>query len=241
MKNIPSSGDIYQSNISIDAKLYKEAQVINSIISSLVTIGDQSIIVDSRINNNTSINRRNYILRSKIGSYTYTGIGSMVRSSSIGNFCSISWNVSVGGGNHDHSKVTTSPLSRFYELDSGKRNQQAKLELSKTFEKQSSCTIGNDVLISSGATILRGLEIGNGAVIGAGAVVTRDVEPYSIVAGVPAEVIKMRFEGRVIEALQKIQWWSWPPDIIRENLKIIYSTDVDDKVVEQLIRISETI
>ena len=72
--------------------------------------------------------------------------------------------------------------------------------------------IGNDVWVGYGATILRGVNIGNGAIIGAGAVVTKDVPPYAVVAGVPAKIIRFRFDDNKIDSLQKSNWWDKPFD-----------------------------
>jgi serine acetyltransferase len=74
-----------------------------------------------------------------------------------------------------------------------------------------------------GALILSGVKIGNGAVVAAGAVVTRDVAPYAVVGGVPATLIKMRFDPDQIAALEKIQWWNWPIEKIKENLDLFYA------------------
>ncbi|WP_372995815.1 CatB-related O-acetyltransferase [Lutispora sp.] len=238
---VSSDAVITDSKIGDKVKIYKNAEVRKSSLEEYVSIGDQTIVLNSNIKNNSSINRRNYIYRSSIGSYTYTGIGSMIRSAEIGNFCSISWNVSVGGGNHQYNNVTTSPLWRFHMMDSFAKNPKTDIELSKTFNKQAPCIIGNDVWIGTNAVILRDISIGNGAIIGAGAIVTKDVEPYSIVAGVPARVIKKRFDDKTIELLEKIQWWSWPKEIIRDNLELIYSSAVDDNVIEKLMQISNSI
>ncbi|MDJ1433536.1 CatB-related O-acetyltransferase [Halostagnicola sp. A-GB9-2] len=78
-------------------------------------------------------------------------------------------------------------------------------------------TIGNDVWIGIGSTVLSGVTVGNGAVIGAGSVVTNDVKPYSIVGGVPAEHIKWRFPEEVREKLLEIEWWTWDEATIRDN------------------------
>lgn len=69
--------------------------------------------------------------------------------------------------------------------------------------------IGNDVWIGYGAVILRGVSIGDGAIVGAGAVVTKDVDPYTIVGGVPAKTIRKRFNEKIIRQLLKIKWWDW--------------------------------
>ncbi|MFA5644412.1 MAG: hypothetical protein WC928_02690 [Patescibacteria group bacterium] len=234
--NLNNFEDVVVENSTIEenVKIYKGAEVKNSFLEKDVSIGNHTIIQDSIIKSNSALNRRNYILRSKIGNYTYTGMNTVIRSADIGNFCSISWNVSIGGGNHDYTKLTTSLLSRFYMLDSENQEEKREKELQKTFKNMKPCLIGNDVLISSNVTILRNLKIGNGAVIGAGAVVTKDVEPYSIVVGVPARTIKKRFDDKTISILEEIKWWDWPKDIIRENLDLIYSTVIDDQAIEKL-------
>jgi acetyltransferase-like isoleucine patch superfamily enzyme len=86
--------------------------------------------------------------------------------------------------------------------------------------------IGNDVWLGYGSMIMSGVGIGDGAVIAAGAVVTRDVEPYSIVAGNPARLIKKRFDEETIDKLLKIKWWDWPVEKINNNLNLIYNIDV---------------
>lgn len=86
--------------------------------------------------------------------------------------------------------------------------------------------IGNDVWLASGCSILSGVSIGDGAVVAARAVVTRDVEPYAVVAGNPASLIRYRFEREIREALQKIAWWHWPEAEIRQICKLLCSNDL---------------
>lgn len=234
--NYISSDAVLINNIlGNNLRIYKNAEVKNSRLDDYVLIGDEAIVVKSYLESNSEINRRNWIVGSKIGSYTYTGLGTSILYAEIGSFCSISWNVSIGGANHDYNKVTTSRLTRYYSMDTGKpvnNNDDDYLE---------PCVIGNDVWIASNVVILRGVKIGNGAVIGASSVVTKDVEPYSIVVGVPARVIKKRFDDNTISVLEKIQWWNWPKDIIRVNLDLIYSSTVDDTVINKLVDISKNI
>jgi len=103
-------------------------------------------------------------------------------------------------------------------------------------------TVGNDVWIGARATVLSGVTIGDGAVVGAGAVVTDDVEPYAVVAGVPAERIKWRFPEDVREKLLDLEWWRWDEATIRENRDFFERelTDSDDvpaadEVVEESV------
>jgi len=88
-------------------------------------------------------------------------------------------------------------------------------------------SIGNDVWIGRETLILSGVTIGDGAVIGARAVVTKDVEPYSIVAGNPARLIRKRFDDKTIHRLLEIRWWDWPPEKINENLHVICTNNLE--------------
>lgn len=84
------------------------------------------------------------------------------------------------------------------------------------------CKIGNDVWLGKDVLITNGADIGNGVVAGAGAVITKDVPDYAVVAGVPARIIRYRYEEEEIEALNRIAWWNWPDEKIRENYEDFY-------------------
>src|SRR5690606_26331397 len=231
---IHSDAIVQTSKLEDNITIYKGALVKNSELSKNVSIGNDTVIEKSKIFNNTAINRRNYILQSEIGDYCYTGIGTMILSSVVGKFCSISWNVSIGGANHEHNNASTFPKWRFELMDTGSFENSDKYN-------DVPCIIGNDVLISTNAIILRDVKIGDGAVIGAGAVVTKDVEPYSIVAGVPAKKIKMRFEEEIVKALLEIKWWDWPIETIRENQELLFSTELYKEAIEKMKEIALTI
>jgi virginiamycin A acetyltransferase len=218
---------------------FRGSEVENSVIGSDVVIGNDAIVIDSEIGDFISINRRNYILRSRIGSFTYTGIGTSIRSAQVGKFCSLAWDISIGGGNHEFDMVTTSPLWRLHKL-SGEQGK-AKGELEKRYQIFGETTIGNDVWIASNVTVLRRVHIGDGAIIGAGAIVTKDVPPYTIVAGVPAKPMKKRFPDHIIEALLEIKWWDWPVDVIKANIDLIYNTKLDEDVIEKMQNIKASL
>ena len=107
------------------------------------------------------------------------------------------------------------------------------------FEELLPVTIGNDVWIGAGAIILDGVTIGDGAVIAAGAVVVRDVEPYSIVGGVPAKLIRNRFNEETMRLLFQIKWWDWPLDTLKQTTHLLHSEDPAD--FEKLIDYSNSI
>jgi hypothetical protein len=92
------------------------------------------------------------------------------------------------------------------------------------------CSIGNDVWIGHNVTVLSGVTVGNGAVIAAGAVVTKDVAPYTIVAGVPARFVRRRFSDEIAQRIEALAWWDWPDDAIRR-----VSPDVRDLDVEAFL------
>jgi acetyltransferase-like isoleucine patch superfamily enzyme len=91
-------------------------------------------------------------------------------------------------------------------------------------------SIGNDVWIGQDVLILSGVTIGDGAVIGAGSVVAHDVEPFSIWVGNPARFVRRRFPPETIAALQRIAWWDWPIERVKEAWPLLCSADVDDFV-----------
>lgn len=127
----------------------------------------------------------------ELGDYSYFAMNAHAANVKIGKFCSIGPNFCCGLGIHPTDGISTSPY--FYR---GK------------IEEHKSVTIGNDVFIGANVTILDGVSIGDGAVIGAGAVVTKDIPPYAIAVGVPAKVIKYRFDEQTIQKLQEKEWWN---------------------------------
>lgn len=95
----------------------------------------------------------------------------------------------------------------------------------KTYPQKGDIVIGNDVWIGYNATILAGVTIGHGAIIAANATVTKDVEPYSIVGGNPAQLIRKRFSNETIEKLLAIAWWDWDLEKITRNVQHLTGND----------------
>lgn len=141
---------------------------------------------------------------------------------SIGAFCSINNTVEIAGPNHPTQYISTHPF--FYNrLIHGEESVPPLLDhdedVIEAVRDNEKIIIGNDVWIGKKVLLLPSIKIGNGAIIGAGAVVTKDVPDYAIVAGVPAKVIRYRFSPSEIAKLNKIAWWDWDDEKIKENMQ----------------------
>ena len=143
----------------------------------------------------------------RIGDYTYIMHNSTIRNTTIGKYCSIGENFNSGLAIHPVSYLSTSPL--FY---STKKQLGVSLVDKDLVSEYEPVNIGNDVFIGANVSILSGVTIGDGAILGTGAVVTKDVPPYSVVGGVPAKIIKYRFNEEQIKHLLSIKWWDWDTD-----------------------------
>jgi len=140
-----------------------------------------------------------------------------------GAFCSFGANIRVMvGGHHATNFITTYPFGRIHENVFGTET--------RTYVNRGDVLIGNDVWIGDNVTIMGGVTIGDGAVIGCNAVVTKDVEPYSIVAGNPGRFIRYRFSKEVIRQLLEIKWWDLPLNIIQEIVPYLMSPNIEENI-----------
>lgn len=141
------------------------------------------------------------LINVKMGKYSYCGNYTTIVNTDIGSYCSIASYCAVGGGTHPIEYVSTSPV--FYAGRNIFRHHISNLDYSNDVK----VIIGNDVWIGEAVFISPGVKIGDGAIVGAHSVVTKDVEPYSIVAGVPAKHLRYRFTENVKDMLLKTRWW----------------------------------
>lgn len=145
----------------------------------------------------------------RIGDYSYLNAGTVIASGAIGKFCSIGYFCQIGLPEHPLAYISTSP--RTY----GPRNIFSAP--CRWDDYPNPPEIGNDVWIASHVVILQGIRIADGAVVGAGSVVTRDVEPYTIVCGVPARPVRARFSEEEIRILLDLRWWDQSEDELRRQ------------------------
>jgi virginiamycin A acetyltransferase len=138
----------------------------------------------------------------------------------IGRFCSIAAETRfiMNGGNHPTDWFTTFPFPVF-----GNGWERATPD---AWPNRGDTVVGHDVWIGYGCTIMPGVHIGNGAIVATRSVVTRDVPPFAIVGGNPAEVIRYRFEEPTRTALSEIAWWDWDPETITRHVDAICSGDL---------------
>lgn len=142
----------------------------------------------------------------------------------IGKFCAIAEGIKfiMNGANHRMDGITTYPFNIFA---GGWEKVTPKLE---QLPFKGDTVIGNDVWIGQNVTIMPGVKIGDGAIIATNSTVTKDIEPYVIVGGNPAKVIKKRFSDEIIELLLELQWWNWDEKKIFENLEVLVAaSDID--------------
>ena len=144
--------------------------------------------------------------QSTLGDYSYIMQHSQVMQTQIGKFCSIASFVRLNPGNHPLERPTSHHMT--YRARQYGFSDADDLEFF-AWREAHPVTIGHDVWIGHNVTVLPGVTIGNGAAVGAGAIVTKDVAPYTVVAGVPAKPIKMRFDDATITKLEAMQWWDW--------------------------------
>lgn len=161
-------------------------------------------IKNSQVHHTSIVYSASDVYNSTVARYSYIGNYSKVINTDVGSFCSISNNVTIGAEEHPSDWVSTSPVFQNIK-NSGSTVRFARHELPSLPRT----IIGNDVWVGHGATVKAGVHIGNGAVIAGSAVVTKDVPPYAIVGGIPARIIRYRFDEQTISELNKSEWWNY--------------------------------
>ncbi len=193
------------------------------------------------INENEGYNKEDIIYRGcRVGRYTYGYkelLSAYPMASSIGRYCSINVTARIWN-NHPVDYITTHPFldyPLFYGWEAYESRREYSYQYGKYFHNSRyensplrnnrEIIIGNDVWIGANVIILPGVNIGDGAIIAAGAVVTKSVEPYAVVGGIPAKVIKYRFAEEDIACLESAKWWDWSVEKIEKNMELFYQPE----------------
>ena len=190
---------------------YNEIYIKPTIKNSNIIVGDFSYIADSDFESHVT--------------HLYDWNGDKLI---IGKFCQIASGVEfiMNGANHQMNSVSTFP---FYTLEGWDMKPPAQEDL----PLKGDTIVGNDVWIGQNAAILPGVHIGDGAIIGANSIVGQNVEPYTIVVGNPATVLRKRFDDELIELLLRFKWWDKSIDDINELIPLLTCSKLD-RVKEEI-------
>jgi len=178
------------------------------------TLHDPVSINESELGRWTEVRRGARLNESTLGEYTYVMERAQLDFTTIGTFGSIASDARLGPTNHPIDRPTAHHFTyRAAMYDLGEDDASIF-----DWRADQPVEVGHDVWIGHGAVVLPGVTIGNGAVVGAGAVVTADVDPYTIVAGVPAEPIRRRFDPETAARIEATEWWDWDHETLSERL-----------------------
>ncbi len=195
--------------------LFPEGGVGSDDFKGAPVIDPSAHVVRSSIGRWTQIGARTRMEETIFGDYSYVMEDCQIIYAEIGKFCSIASQTRINPPNHPTWRATSHHFtyrSQFYGFG---EDDEAIFQ----WRRDNKVILGHDVWIGHGVTLLPGVRVGTGAVIGAGSVVTKEVSPYTIVAGNPARLIRRRVSEEVEEALMKIQWWHWSHDELFRSLK----------------------
>ncbi|MFW5956266.1 MAG: acetyltransferase [Halorhabdus sp.] len=178
------------------------------------TVHEPVSITESELGAWTELRRRARVNESTIGDYTYLMERVQLDYATVGKFGNVAADARLGPTNHPLDRPTAHHFTYRAEMYDLGNDDESIFE----WRADQPVDIGHDVWIGHGAIVLPGVTIGNGAAIGAGAVVADDVDPYTVVAGVPATPIRRRFPEDVAARIEATEWWEWDHDTLRERL-----------------------
>lgn len=186
----------------------------------------------SSISKKAKVNRYAKIYSSEVSDFSYIGIGTKLVNTSVGKYCSFADSCSIGLPKHTLNFISTSPI--FTESKNSTGTKWIKKDI--ITNNKDKITIGNDVWIGNKVTIIGNVKIGDGAIIGAGAIVTKDVPDYAIVAGIPAKIIRYRFDKKIIDRLLYIKWWNMPEKKLRNFIELFQKENFTLEEIEKFAK-----
>lgn len=184
-------------------------QTIEYYYSKVIKKLRRSALKDSHIHRTSKVESGSNLVNVKMDKYSFCGYDCDINNATIGSFTSIGNNVVIGGGMHPISWVSTSPV--FYEGRDSVTKKFAEYERDLPLETK----IGSDVWVGQNVMIKQGVTIGHGSVIGMGSIVTKDVLPYTIIAGNPAKLIRERFPTEISGELVDSKWWELDENVLK--------------------------
>lgn len=215
---------------TVKEKIKRAIVVVRSKGSTIpkdTSISPRATIVQSQFEGLNTVGAGCRIAYSQVGFGSYVSNDTELLTTKVGRYCSIGPHILMPTGKHPISELaSSSPL--FYSakgVNGVSFIKEDKFNEYDYVEGMFSRVIGNDVWIGGGCLILEGVTIGDGAIIGAGAVVTKDVPPYSVCTGMPAKVVRQRFDFETSERLLKQRWWERSVSWLREHSELFEDTE----------------
>ena len=194
-------------------------------LSLTPSVDPSAKLVDTRLGAYTEVGARTSLTEVTMGDYSYVVNDGQITYTTIGKFCSIAAMIRINPGNHPMHRATQAHFT--YRASSYFPGEADDADFF-AWRREHHVTIGHDVWMGHGAVVLPGRNIGTGAVIAAGAIVTKDVPPYTIVAGNPARAIRRRFSEQVETGLTDLAWWDWDHEMLRQALPDFRKLAVED-------------
>jgi len=194
-------------------------------LSENPTLDPTANVTACRLGRYTEVGARTRLSETELGDYSYISEDGEVIHTRVGKFTSIAASVRINPGNHPMERASQAHFTYRARAYWPEEADEAAF-----FDRRraSPVTIGHDVWIGHGVVVLPGRTVGDGAVLGAGAIVTRDVSPYTIVVGNPARPVRERFPARIAERLQRLAWWDWDHERLRQALPDFQTLAIED-------------
>ena len=211
---------IAKSSFEKNSIIYENCRITTSSLGKNSIIHEDCAIKDSNLEKHNCLYQNCSLWRVELGAYSYIAKNAQIGMTKIGKFCSIGARLQCTPGIHPINFISTHPIF-FSSL------KQCGISFANRdyLEEMKGITIGNDVWIGNCVFIRDGVTVGDGAIIAGGAAVVKDVPPYAVVGGVPAKVLKYRFDNEVIEELLSIRWWDWEEKRLREAQSFFCRSD----------------